>query len=79
MTRRDAGDTRIASIAVFPAPITATRVPACSGVSYAGKSRACIRLQRVSSSFADSTPASDSPGMPMKLGAPAPVPMKTAW
>ena len=61
-------ETRIASIAVLPAPITATRLPGCSGVSKFGKSRPRIRLQRVSHSLADSTPSSDSPGMPMKLG-----------
>ena len=55
-------------MAVLPAPITATRLPGCSGVSKFGKSRARIRLARVSSSLAESTPFSDSPGMPMKLG-----------
>ena len=56
-------DTRIASIAVLPAPTTATRLPIGSGVSKSGKSLARIRLQRVSSSFAESTPFSESPGM----------------
>ena len=55
-------DTRSASIAVLPAPITATCLPGCSGVSKFGKSRARIRLQRVRSSLADSTPFSDLAG-----------------
>ena len=42
-----------ASIAVLPEPTTATRRPSGTGVSWLGKSRATMRLQRVSNSFAD--------------------------
>ena len=58
----------MASIAVLPAPITATRLPSGSGVSKLGNSLARIRLQRVSSSLAESTPLSESPGMPSIAG-----------
>ncbi|MFT3963406.1 MAG: hypothetical protein QM701_18535 [Propionivibrio sp.] len=58
----------MASIAVLPAPTTATRRPIGCGVSKFGNSLARIRLQRVSSSLAESTPLSESPGMPSMVG-----------
>ena len=64
----ESSETRNASIAVLPAPITATRRSIGIGVSKAGKSRARIKLQRVRSSLADSTPLSKLPKMPGRSG-----------
>jgi len=69
---------RTVSMAVLPAPITATRLPTMTGVSAFGKSFACIRFTRVRNSLAEYTPLRFSPGIPMKLGRPAPVPTNTA-
>ncbi len=70
-------ETLIASMAVLPAPMTATRRPIPTGVSYSGCRKPCMRLTRVSSSLALTTPLYASPGIPMNLGLPAPVATKT--
>ena len=63
------------SIAVLPPPTTITRRPMCIGVSVSGFD-ASIRLTRVRYSLLDITLMLFSPGMPMKLGRPAPDPTK---
>ncbi len=70
--------TRRQSIAVLPAPTTTTSVPIPTGVSMSGKRSPPIRLTRVRNSLALTTRPAFSPGMPRKLGAPAPVPRNTA-
>ena len=67
----------MASIAVLPAPITAMRRPRFNGVSNLGNLPACIRLQRVNNSLAESTPLRNSPGIFINRGVPAPVPINT--
>ena len=67
---------RTESMAVLPPPTTATRLPIMTGVSLAGL-EASIRLTRVRYSFDDITPVAFSPGIPIKLGKPAPEATKT--
>ena len=66
-----------ASIATFPPPTTATFPPFIIGVSESSR-YAFIRLLLVRNSFAEYTPLSDSPGIPIKDGRPAPEPINTA-
>ena len=68
---------RAASIATLPPPTTATRPPFIIGVSLSSR-YAFIRLERVRNSLAEYTPLSASPGIPIKPGRPAPLPMNTA-
>ena len=62
---------RTESMAVLPPPTTATCLAIGTGVSLEGL-EASIRLTRVRYSFDDITPTAFSPGMPIKLGKPAP-------
>ena len=59
------------SMAVLPPPTTSTFLPTLTGVSVVG-SAASIRFTRVRYSFEDIMFMAFSPGMPMKLGSPAP-------
>ena len=63
------------SIAVLPPPTTRTFLPKLIGVSVEGLA-ASIRLTRVRYSLLDMMLMAFSPGMPMKLGRPAPEPTK---
>ena len=68
---------RAASIATLPPPTTATRRACRIGVAESGR-YAFMRLLRVRNSLAEYTPLSDSPGMFMKRGSPAPEPINNA-
>ena len=63
------------SIAVFPPPTTTTCFPNGTGVSLSSL-EASIKLTRVRYSLDDMTPMAFSPGIPIKLGSPAPDPTK---